>query len=53
MPYVGISYNLNIVQTILHGRIIRTPTVAPLQPTPCDHDRCNLYAATNKKRVTI
>ena len=43
----------NLIQTILQQRIKRTPTVTPTGNTPCDHDRCNLYAAAHMKNGTI
>ena len=43
----------NLVQTILHWKVPRTPIVAPTRQMPCDHVRCNLYAAAHMNRGTI
>ena len=43
----------NLVQTILRRKVLRIPIVAPTRQTPCDHARCNMYAAAHMNRGTI
>ena len=43
----------NLVQIILHRKVLRTPTVAPTRQTPYDHARCNLYTTAHMNRGTI
>jgi len=43
----------NLVQTILRRKVIRAPLAAPTRQTPCDHARCNLYAAAHMNRSII
>ena len=47
------TYGRNLVQTILRRKVICTPIVVPTPQTPCDHDRCNLYADANMNRSTV